>query len=115
MKKRILPVIVILLFSLSMSAHALEQRASTVPVLTFLGTTAYCYADCIVEDGDTVDATLTLYQGRSYVDSWNGSGQGSVFFSGSCTAQSGKSYRLVLTWSINGQTQPSVTVTGTCP
>ena len=57
----------------------------------------------------------TLYQGTTYVDSWSGSGKGYASVSGSCGVRSGKSYKLVLTYSINGSSKPSVSTTATCP
>lgn len=117
MKKRILPLIVLAALFFSVSAHAAEARViSARPILSFEGTTAVCYADC--KGGnmkDEVEATLTLYHGTSYVDSWRGSGKGRVSLSGKCKVESGKGYRLVLTYLVNGVSKPSVSTTNRCP
>ena len=63
---------------------------------------------------DELEAELTLYQGDTYVDSWSNSGAGPILVSGNCTVKSGRSYRLVLTWSISGSAKSPVTVAGTC-
>lgn len=116
MKKRIILMFAVALLLLTLMAQAVEPRAGGTPVLDFNGTTAECSVVCKGADTtDWVKATLTLYQGSTYVDSWSGSGTYRVPVSGSCRVTSGKSYKLVLTWSINGVTQPSVTTTATCP
>lgn len=117
MKKRILTLSALFILVFTMSAQALEPRTTTSkPILSFSGTTAYCAVECAGEStGDEVKATLTLYQGTTYVDSWSGSGKGYVSLSGSCGVRSGKSYKLVLTYSINGSSKPSVSTTATCP
>lgn len=116
MKKRILVLSALLVLALTMSVQALEARVASRPVLTFNRTTAYCMADCSGNgSSDEVEATLTLYQGTTYVDSWSGSGTGTVSISGSCRVTSGKSYKLVLEYSVNGSAIPSVSATGVCP
>lgn len=117
MKKRTFALVVLLLLALAFPAQAVEVRAIQLkPDLYFDGTTAVCSVSCRSDNvRDKVEATLTLYQGDNYVDSWNNSGTGKVFISGSCEVESGKSYRLVLDYSINGTAQLSKTTTGTCP
>ena len=115
--KRVLALAVPLLMLLTLSAQALEPRAVKVePVLDFNGTTATCSVSFKADSAtDKVAATLTLYQGNTYVDSWSDSGTWRVSISESCKVESGKTYRLVLTYSINGAAQPAKAVTGTCP
>lgn len=117
MKKRIFTLSAVFVLLLTISAQAIEARVTGAkPILTFNGTTAYCYAECKADNRtSTVEATLTLYQGTTYVDSWSGSGNGSVSVSGNCGVTSGKRYKLVLTYSINGASKPSVSATAICP
>lgn len=117
MKRRMFSLAALLLLVLSISVQAAQPRANdNRPVLSFNGTSASCYVNCkSTSTSDKVSATLTLYQGGTYVDSWSESGTGSAFISGSCKVQSGKSYTLTLSYSINGQSKPSVSTTGTCP
>ena len=116
MQKRLIPMVIVVLLTLTMMAHAAEPRAISSPILTFDGTTAKCSVICRGDNTtDKVNATLTLYQGSTFVDSWSGSGTYRVPVSGSAQIKSGKEYRLVLTWSINGISQPSVATTSTCP
>ena len=109
MRKRVLALAVPLLLLLTVPAYALEPwSGKTVTNLYLDGTTAICTASCTADhDADKIDAVLTLYQDDSYVDSWNGSGTGRVFISGSCEVESDKSYHLVLTCSMNGAAEQS--------
>ena len=117
MKKRILILSALFILVFTMSAQALEPRTTTSkPILSFSGMTAYCAVECAGEStSDEVKATLTLYQGTTYVDSWSGSGKGCASLSGSCKVMRGKTYKLVLTYSVNGNSKPSVFTTGSCP
>lgn len=117
MKKRIFALSALIVLVLTMVAQAVEPRLiSPTPRLSFNGTTATCSVRCTGEgSSDKMSATLTLYQGSTYVDSWSGSGTGNVSVSGSCGVESGKSYKLVVTYSINGKSQPSVSTSRTCP
>ena len=117
MKKRIFAFSALVILVLAISAQAIEPRESVQrPRLTFSRTTAFCSVNCLGDkDSDQVEATLTLYQGTTYVDSWSGSGTGRASVSGSCGVTSGKSYKLVLTYSINGSSKPSVSIAATCP
>ena len=115
--KRVFALAVPVLLLLTLSGQALQPRAVKVePVLDFNGTTATCSVSFKADNAtDKVSVTLTLYQGNTYVDSWSDSGTWRVSISESCKVESGKTYRLVLTYSINGAAQPAKAVTGTCP
>lgn len=117
LKRRFWILAALVIFVLTMTAYAVEPHVVRPrPVLSFQGTTAFCGVDCKAENSsDTVKATLTLYQGSTYVDSWSGSGKGRVAISGNCAVKSGTKYTLTLTYSINGIAQPSVSTTATCP
>ena len=101
MKRRVVVIIAMLVTLLTISAEAVGLRAiGGMPRLTFNGTTAHC---------------VVVYQGSTYVDSWSASGKGKAYISEDCAVKSGKSYVLKLTYSINGVSEPSASVTATCP
>lgn len=115
MKKQFFALIAILLLTLANTAQASVLRtAGTTPELSFSGTTATTFALCTAKTSDHISAKLTLYQGNTYIDSWSATGTYRVPVSGECTVKSGKVYRLVLTWSINGIAQPEQSVTKKC-
>lgn len=116
MLKRFVSILLIFVLAFSISVQAAQMRAITsTPRLTFSGTTATCSVDCKSgNSSDKVSATLTLYQGSTYVESWSDSGKGRVVISESCSVTKGKDYKLVLSYSVNGKAQSSVTVTRKC-
>lgn len=117
MKKRVFALTALLALVLAVSAQALEPRVRTpVPSLSFSGTTANCYVDYLSgSSSDSVSLTLTLYQGKTFVDCWRASGTGSAVVSGSCGVESGKSYTLTLTGIVNGSAIQASSTTRTCP
>lgn len=102
---------------LTVSTYAITARAvNPVVGLSFQGTTAVCHAKCFAgSDSDNIQATLTLYCGANRLDSWDGSGKGTISLSGTCRVETGKQYKLILTYSINGNTKPPVTATSKFP
>ena len=116
MRRRICALIILVVLALSISVQSIEPRTSAQLSLSFDGTTALCSVICRGSSSDdAIDATLTLYQGSTYVDSWSDSGKGRVVISGTCKAVSGKNYKLVVDYSVNGESQPSVYSTRQCP
>lgn len=120
MKRRVMSVVTALLLIcllLAQVAQAAEPRAATGTIdLSFDGNSAICSAICRGNStSDRVAATLTLYQGSTFVKSWSGSGNYTVAISGEHNVISGKSYRLELAYSINGVEKPTVSTTSTCP
>lgn len=117
MKRRVFTLIVLTLLVLTVSAQATELRlVNSRPNLSFAGTTVHCSVVCTsTNSDDAIDVTLSLYQGATFVESWNKSGTERVALSGESEAKSGKSYKLVLAYSINGEPQPSISTTKTCP
>jgi len=115
MKKSIFAIVLLLVLTLSMSAEAAETRAiRSRPSLSFSGTTATCSVDCKSGNSkDDLSVTLTLWRGKTLVDSWSDSGTGRVILSEQCTVKKGQNYKLTLSYSVNGQAQSSVSVTGT--
>ena len=115
MNRRIRSLAALLLIVLSVTAQAAETRMGGNPVLAFDGTTAQCTATCYGRSSsDKVTATLTLYQGGAYVDSWSKTGTYRAYVSGETEAQRGKTYTQELTWTVNGEEQPPVSVSKRC-
>lgn len=116
MKKRVFALIAVLLLAMANTAQAAVLRVPTAtPELSFNDTTANAFVLCTASTSDHISAKLTLYQGNTYIDSWSAAGTYRVPVSGECAVKSGKTYQLVLTWSINGVAQPSESITRKCP
>ena len=65
------------------------------------------------KETDVITATVTLWRDGSYVRSWNATAIGTLSFTGTAVAVSGGSYRLVVAYSINGETKPSHSISRT--
>ncbi len=120
MKKRFvsagLAALLVCLMVVQAALAATPRAAGATVDLSFEGNTAVCTAICQGNStSDNVSATMMLYQGSSYLGSWSGSGKWKVTLTGEHEAVSGKTYRLVVTYSVNGVSQPGVTATNTCP
>ncbi len=115
MRKRIWPLLMVLVLILCFSgpvALASDIRGITYsPNLTIDGTTAYCEVRYRAGNNDTqISVTLTLKQGSTTIDSWSDSGKGFVIISETASVQKGKTYDLVMNATVNGKSQPEVTV-----
>lgn len=104
--------IVILVFMLCASVNAAGPRRSVSSLtLTFSGTTASCKA--IITSSGQIDATMTLKQGNTVIDSWSASGRSTVCLEGEHTVTKGVTYTLELSGTANGKPF-SLTKTGKC-
>lgn len=113
MKKRVFSFLLILAMvcTIPIVTGASELRwPSKVISISFSNGSVLCTASCVGDSpNDELSATMTLYKNNSYVDSWTDTGTGDLYFSGEYeNAPHGKTYKLTLTWSINGMVQPSV-------
>ena len=87
-------------------AYAAQTRTVRVtPSISFSGSTATCKVNIRGEKAtDVITATVTLWRDGSTVRSWNATAMGTLSFTGTAAAVSGSSYRLVVAYSINGET-----------
>ena len=116
MKRRFFLFASLLFLMLSFTAHAASTAYYANPSLSFSGTTAHCSVICRGDKTtDSISATLTLYQGSTEIDSWSNLGSFCVPVFGDCNVTSGVTYRLKLSWSVNGVSQPDIEVTNACP
>lgn len=115
MCKRILPLLVAALLTLTIVAGAAETRVARANItLTFRGSTAVCVAS-IQDEGKQVKATLELWCGTTMVGCWDASGTSLVEFDETATVTRGKTYRLTLVGTSNGKAFTPVNISKTCP
>ena len=92
----------------------LSPIVGVTPSISFSGSMATCKAEIdAANTADVITATVTLWRDGSYVRSWNATAIGTLSFTGTAAAVSGSSYRLVVAYSINGETKPSHSITRT--
>ena len=116
MKQRILPILFAFLMLFPSTAYAASFRvAPVVPSISFNGTTASCtvfvYAEQMTDD---IDAVIKLWQGSQCIKTWEESSVGDLAFSGTATVSRGKTYQLTVDVTLAGNTQPRVSIQGTC-
>ena len=115
MKKRIIPLffLVLLLATVMIptSAAISTKAISGKPTLKIEGTTAYCVGKYNSGNrNDAISITVTLMQGSKEIASWSASGKGSVTISKTCKVETKKTYKLVLSATVNGVAKPDVSV-----
>ena len=106
MKKRFFCMSLILVMLLSVSAHAIQSRSITsVPHLSFDGNND--------KMTDEISATMELRCGSDLIASWNGSGSGILKMTKSAAVKKGKTYTMVVNFSVNGTKRSPVTISAT--
>ena len=115
MKKRFFCMSLILVMLLSVSAHAIQRRSITsVPHLSFDGNNASCVIQIVGDKmTDEISATMELRCGSDLIASWNGSGSGILKMTKSAAVKKGKTYTMVVNFSVNGTRRSPVTVSAT--
>ena len=114
-KKRFFCMSLILVMLLSVSAHAIQSRSITsVPHLSFDGNNASCVIQIVGDKmTDEISATMELRCGSDLIASWNGSGSGILKMTKSAAVKKGKTYTMVVNFSVNGIEQSPVTISAT--
>lgn len=114
MKKWILPLILIMTFTLTVNVFATEQRALRLtPSLSIDGTVATCKVT-VSEQGKDIEVTMELWSGSTLINSWDKTGNSVVLLSESCKVTKGKTYTLKTYGTVDGVSFTGRTVTGTC-
>ena len=115
MRKGAILLVMALLLTMIVPAYAAENRFATVSSsIRFSNSTATCSVNIDADKAaDVITATVTLWRDGSYVRSWNVTAMGMLSFTGTAAAVSGSSYRLVVAYSINGETKPSHSISRT--
>lgn len=116
MRKRlfIFPFFVALL--LSTSAYARELRlADNWTRLLFNDTTACCYANLEANNTQSnISATIKLWNDNRLIATWEESAKGFIFFHEDASVEKGKTYKLIVNYTIDGEPREALSVSGTC-
>ena len=115
MRKKILPLLAAVLLALTIAAGAVEvQSAGPTVIMNIQDNVATCAAT-VQENGKQIKVTLELWCGTTRVDSWSASGTSFVKLMETASVSSGKTYRLVLSGTIDGKAFTPKSVSKTCP
>jgi len=109
-----LSLVLMLIFSLSVSAFAASKASPIFPTLSFRGTSATCSVTISKNTNDEIEATISLWNGSNCVDSWSVEGTTYLRFEETATVTRGKTYTLKVDAVIDGISYPTVSVSGKC-
>ena len=107
-------VIVATIMTSIVSAHALAMATRYKTSLDFNGSTAHCYAS-VMDSGKTITITAKLWRGTALIGTWSDTDNSFVEVNGIKMAQSGQTYTLKVSYTINGVTHNLPDITKTCP
>lgn len=113
MKKRIFPLVLVIVIILGTGANAAITSFTIAPELSYTGTTADCGL-YVRTQGKQINATLELWHGTSLINSWSSSGFGTLQLSKTATVCTGQMYTLRACVTIDGVQQPPVECHKTC-
>ena len=113
MKKRLVPLLLVLALMMSLTANAAIQATRVNPTLTFSGTTAICEAT--IFGSGTINATMELWYGSTLVDSWSGTATSRLTLTGTHSVVSGRTYTLTVSGTAGGIAFTGTPVSKTCP
>ncbi len=107
-------VIVATILTSIVSAHALVMATRHTASLDFNGTAVHCYAS-VMDSGKTISVTAKLWRGTTLIGTWSDTDTSFVEVNGIKMAQSGQTYTLKVSYTINGVTHVLPDITKTCP
>ena len=106
----------LLVVFLTSNAYAQDMRkGNACAELGFSGSTANCFVEILGKSSDEISATIKLRCGSQNIETWNKhSVDGYLMLDDTVSVIRGKTYELVVEYTINGATQQSFSVSGTC-
>ena len=112
MKRRIILLVALVTFILSLQVFALENRATYVrPTLSFGDDEAECRVLIIANaSDDEIVAYIKLYENNRCIETWVEEATGYLNFVDTVPVVSGKTYELTVNADIDGVEHPSVSV-----
>ena len=120
MKRMLKAVVMLLLIAMVFAStiYALDANLNgnriklPDPTVTLYGSTASCKVK-LKYPGQTIDATLELTQGSNVIASWSGNATGSLTLSGNATVQTGVTYTLTVSGTLNSNSATPASITFT--
>ena len=112
MKKRAAGLLILLAVFMAIPAHAVTPRlVDVLPNISFANNRATCTVEIYADNAtDEIEAEMELWQGTTKIDSWNASGVWYLSMTETASVSSGKTYKLVVNYSINDVAKTPVTI-----
>ena len=111
MRRRTICLVLIVAIILAVPAYANLRLVTVNPDVTFDNYEATCTVDILAEGlTDSISATMALWRGTTKIDEWSDTGTFYLSMEGTASVERYKTYRLVVNYSINGVSKPTVTI-----
>ena len=112
MVKRIGSLVVLLALILAIPAHAASLRlVDVLPNISLANNNATCTVEIYADrSNDRISATMELWQGARRINIWNASDSGYLFMEKTARVETNKTYKLVVNYSVNGDSKKPVTI-----
>lgn len=110
-KNIIVTLLILVLLGTCMVSNAATPRSIRInPQLSFSGQTTKCRAVIMADSStDKISVVVKLYKNGHCINMWSESGEGTLYFEEESTAVKGCSYRMTVSATVKGVTQPTVT------
>ena len=110
MRKIALLLALVILVSTPLSAQAVTPRTLSIrPGISYEGNIATCTARIVGNStSEYLKATIKFWHGNTCIKTWQETGYGYIFFSGTAAATKGNSYTLTVDLTVNGVAQDTV-------
>lgn len=118
MKTKVLSLVLLFAVVLSVPVFAAgpERMPRVQANISFSGTSATCTASARADNArDSVVLVAKLWHGNTCLSVWTATGTQSAQLQKTKSVTRGETYKLTLDVTINGVSQPTRTVTRTCP
>lgn len=113
MKRRVFPILV-LLFVFLLGTTAEARGKNVTPYLSFSGTTACCELNITANAASTIEATMELWRGSTFIESWTDSATTRLYMNENHSVSKGESYTLKAYGTIDGVSFTAAEITKTC-
>jgi len=110
MKKRSIAVAILVVLLLSMTALAANRAVTTFADVTVTGTSANCTVDITGARNDEIDVVIKLFENGRRIQTWTDSATTYYRFNETARVNGGGTYTLTVDYSVNGVSQPSISV-----
>lgn len=118
LKKRVFALMLVMLAFMGTVAQAAGpvKAPRAEPYISFSGNEATCVARVSSSNaGDRIRVTMRLWNGRTCLKTWVGSGTGRVVLREKAVVSRGTTYKLTVDYVINNVSQTQKVTTGKCP
>lgn len=106
-------LVMVIILSYPSIAMAATRAVDISPNLSFSNNVATCHVLILANTGDSIVATINLYEGNTCLKTWHCTGTGYLDFSQNVSVMYGYKYTLAVDAIINGIARPTLSIVST--